>query len=316
MKFLENLTRKSNTFQRILGLAVQQFDLLLKELAPHWENAEKQRKLTHTRKRKIGAGHPYKFQSLRDKLLIVLCYYKTYATQEFLGMMLDIDQANISRLLKKMLPLIEKAADPELATYLERAKKEYAAAEKIGDFAKFFEKYPALKDVSIDATEQQCFRSENNEKQKEHYSGKKKKHTKKTQTSAASTGRILDVSKTYPGSVHDKKIIDQEETIKKFPEKSCLRFDSGYQGVKQKNPNHYIVLPTKKQRGQELSELAKEHNRANSKRRVIAEHVFSRLKKFRICGNLYRGCLDSYNQIFRNIASILNFKLANPSIIM
>jgi len=316
MKFLEKLTKKPGGFQRIFGLTIQQFDLLLEKFTPRWENAEKQRKLTPTRKRKIGAGHPYKFQALRDKLLIVLCYYKMYPTQEFLGMIVDIDQANISRLLKKMLPLIEKTADPELATYLEQAKKDYAVAEKVKDFTQFFEKYPDLRGASIDATEQQCFRSKDNEKQKKYYSGKKKKHTQKTQISAASTGRVLDVSETYPGSVHDKKIIDQEETIKKFPEKTCLRFDSGYQGIKQDNPDHYIVLPTKKPRGQELSELAKEHNRANSKRRVIAEHVLSRLKKFRICGNLYRGCLDSYNQTFRNIASILNFKLANPSIII
>jgi hypothetical protein len=316
MKFLENLTRKPNTFQRTIGLTLQQFDLLAEQLVPHWKKTEEQRKFSHPRKRAIGAGHPYKFQSLRDKLLIVLFYYKTYATQEIMGVILGIHQANISRLLQKMLPLIEETADPELVTYLERVKKEYAAAEKISNFAQFFEQYPHLREAATDATEQQCFRSKNYEKQKIHYSGKKSKHTLKTQISVASTGRILDVSETYPGSVHDKTIIDQEETVKKFPKKSCQRFDSGYQGIKQKNPDHYIVLPTKKQRGQELSKLAKEHNRVNSKRRVVAEHVFSRLKKFRICGNLYRGCLESYNQIFRNIAAILNFKLINPSIIM
>jgi len=316
MKFLENLTRKPNKFQRTIGLTIQQIDLLTEKLDLHWEKAEKQRKTIHARKRKIGAGHPYKFQLLRDKLLIVLLYYKTYVSQELLGMILEIDQANISRLLKKMLPLIEKSADPILAIYLEEAKKEYAEAKKIGTISKFFEKYPDLKDVSTDATEQQCLRSQDHAIQKNYYSGKKKKHTAKTQASVSSTGRVLDVSETYPGSVHDKKIIDQEETIKKFPEKTCQRFDSGYQGIKQENPNYYIILPTKKARGKDLSDLAKEHNQVNSKRRVISEHIFSRIKKFRICGNLYRGCLKSYNQIFRNIASILNFKLAHSSIIM
>lgn len=315
MKFLQNLTRKPNTFQRTIGLTIQQVDLLTERLDLHWKKAEKERKEAFVRKRKIGAGHPYKFQLLRDKLLIVLLHYKTYASQELLGMILEIDQANISRLLKKMLPLIEKSADPSLATYLEQTRKEYAEAEKIGTIFKFFEKHPDLKDVSTDATEQQCLRSQDHETQKNYYSGKKKKHTTKTQVSVSSTGRILDVSETYPGSVHDKKIIDQEETIQKFPEKTCQRFDSGYQGIKQKNLYHYLVLPIKKSRGKELSDLAKEHNQVNSKKRVIVEHIFSRIKKFRICGNLYRGCLESYNQIFRNIASILNFKLVNPSII-
>ena len=174
MKFLENLTRKPNTFQRTIGLTLQQFDLLVEQLVPHWEKVEEQRKLTYPRKRAIGAGHPYKFQLLQEKLLIVLFYYKCYITQELLGVILGIDQANISRLLKTMLVLIEKAADSELTTYLEQAKKEYAGLKKINDFIKFFEKHPDLKEAATDATEQQCFRSENDEKQKNHYSGKKR----------------------------------------------------------------------------------------------------------------------------------------------
>ena len=316
MKFLEKLIRKTNVFQRTIGLTIQQFDLLVEKVAPHWNIEEEKRKLQRNRKRKIGAGHPYRLQDLRQKILAILLYYKLYLTQEFLGVVIDLDQANISRLLKKILPLIEQAADPGMAAYFNKIKDEQKAAEKTNDWANFFAKYPELKDVSTDATEQQCYRSQDNDVQKEHYSGKKKRHTIKTQISVTPSGRILDVSESYPGSVHDKTVIDQEETIKKFPTKTCLRFDSGYQGVKEDNPDHYIVLPTKKPKGKELSGLAKEHNRVNSKRRVIAEHAYSRLKKFRILGNLYRGPIQSYNQIFRSIASILNFKLANPAIVM
>ncbi|MCC7414951.1 MAG: transposase family protein, partial [Epsilonproteobacteria bacterium] len=49
--------------------------------------------------------------------LQILCgvYYKTYMTQEFLGWLLNLDQSNVSRLINKILPLIELAADPEFA---------------------------------------------------------------------------------------------------------------------------------------------------------------------------------------------------------
>lgn len=316
MKFLEDLTRKPNKFQRIVGLNINLFNLLVQQLIPHWEKAEEQRKSRSDRERQIGAGHPYKFQYLQHKLLLVLLYYKLYLTQECLGMIVGIDQANISRLLKKMLPLLEQAADPELATYLNKIKEEYALAEKTSNLFAFYEKHPEFKEAVTDTTEQQCYRPQNNDKQKVYFSGKKKRHMLKTQISVAPNGHILDVSDTYPGSVHDKTIIDEEKTIEKFPEILCLRFDSGYQGVKQENPDHYIVLPTKKPKRKELSELAKEHNRVNSKRRIIVEHIFSRLKKFRILGNVYRGSVASYNQIFRSIASIHNFKLANTAIIV
>jgi len=314
MKFLEKLIKKTNIFQRTVGLSLKQFNILLNRLENSWTAAEKQRKSNDNRKRKIGAGHPYKFQSLEHKFLIVLLYYKLYLTQEFLGIIIDLDQANVSRLLKNMLPLIEQTADPELATYLKNVKDLQSSDERINNLAELLEKYPDLKDVSIDAEEQPCYRSKKNETQKNYYSGKKKRHTVKTQLSVSKTARILDVSDMYGGSVHDKTIIDQEETVQKFPTKICLRFDSGYQGVKQKNPEHYIVLPTKKPKGKELSKLAKEHNRVNSQRRVIVEHVISRLKKFRICGNVYRGPMESHNQTIRNVASILNFKLANSTI--
>lgn len=64
------------------------------------------------------------------------------------------------------------------------------------------------------------FAPQDNEEQQVHYSGKKKQHTVKVQLSFAATGRILDISNTYPGSVHDKKILDQEGTVKKIPQKT------------------------------------------------------------------------------------------------
>src|SRR5437762_3238188 len=160
MKFLEKLTKKTKTFQRTVGLSLQQFNTLTKRLENNWLIAEEQRKDHKNRKRKIGAGHPYKFESMNEKLLVILLYYKLYLTQEFLGMIVDIDQANISRLLAKMLPLIEKTADPELMTYLKDVQKLQSSSARINNLTDFFAAFPDLKDVSIDATEQPCYRSE------------------------------------------------------------------------------------------------------------------------------------------------------------
>lgn len=317
MKLLNKLSKKPKIFQRTVGLSQEQFQTLLESLKNIWHKAEKDRKTRDFRKRKIGGGRPYKLMSLQEKLLVVLIYYKAYLTQEFLGILIGLDQANVSRLLSKMRSSIEKAADPELRTYLAKAKAEYEALstqQRINDWETFLKKYPDLKEVATDATEQQCHRSQDNEKQKKHYSGKKKLHTLKTQISTSASGRILDVTDTFPGSVHDKSVIDQEQTVQKFPEKTCQRFDSGYQGVPKENPRHYSVIPIKKPKKLELSPLAKELNKVHSKRRTIVENVLSRLKKFKICKYTFRGPIDTYNQIFRNIAALLNFRLNNAII--
>ena len=311
MKFLEKITTNEARFQRYIGLNFKQLDSLTQRLELLWTEAEFERLHRNGRVREVGGGHPYKLKQTKEKITVVLLYYKQYLTQELLGDLADLDQANISRLLKKMLPLIEEAADPALKVYLAQAKDD--CRKRIGTWQELYERHPDLRDVSTDATEQQCFRSQNYETQKKYYSGKSKQHAIKTQASVGAKGRILDVSKSYPGSVHDKKIIDTEKTVEKFDKRVPHRFDSGYQGVKKEYPDHYLILPVKKSKGNELIPIEKEHNRANSKRRVIAEHALARIQKFRICATTFRQPLAAYNQTFRNIAAVLNFKLECPA---
>lgn len=314
MKFLEKLTKKPKTFQRTIGLDLHQFKKMVKNTTQYWNQAELERKNNNARKRKIGGGRTYKLECFEHMLASVLMYYKTYITQELLGIIIGgIDQSNVSRLIKKMADIIERAADPELATYLSDAKKQYElnGNNKIGDFQSFLKKYPDLEEVSTDATEQKCHRPQNYEEQKNYYSGKKNQHSLKTQISVSSSGRIIDISETYPGKNHDKTILDIENTVRKFPEKTPQRFDAGYQGAAKDNSEHYVLTPFKKPRKQELSDVLKEMNQIHSRRRVVVENALARLKKFRIIGGVYRGLKKTYNQIFRNIAAILNFRLLN-----
>lgn len=315
MKFLYKLTKNEARLQRLIGLKLDQLDLLERSIRLLWKRAEKERLNRRNRRRKIGGGRHYKFKTIKEKIIVVLLYYKQYPTQELLGVILGVDQSAISRILQRMLPLIELAADVQLKTYLIQAK-EFCQSNRISSWQAICSQYPDLIDISTDSTEQPCYRAKNYEKQKQHYSGKSKQHVIKTQISVSSTGRALDISQSYPGSMHDKLIIDTEKTVEKFHQKVPQRFDSGYQGIRSQYPDHYVILPLKKPRGKELSKLAKEHNKSNSKRRVIVEHVFSRMKKFKITAEPFRQPLLTHNQIVRNVVAILNFKLQNsPPII-
>jgi DDE superfamily endonuclease len=239
MKFLKKAIKNEEKFQRIFGLRAQQLKTLVVTLTPIWEKAEHERLARSDRKREIGAGHPYALPTLEEKVCTVLLYYKLYPTQEVLGIIVGIDQSAVSRLLKRMLPLIEQAADHSLKTYLAQAKKDLEE-NKIKSINELFERYPDL--------------------------------------------------------------------IEKIPDHVPHRFDSGYQGVKKEHPEKYLILPIKKPRSRELNSLEKEHNKANSKRRVVSEYRFAQIKKFRICSGVYRQPLGTYNQTFRNIAALINFR--------
>ncbi len=57
---------------------------------------------------------------------------------------------------------------------------------------------------------------------KSNYSGKKKRHTIRAQITINTRGKILKVSKSYPGRVRDYNIFKQENTAEQLP-KTCLK---------------------------------------------------------------------------------------------
>jgi len=315
LNFIKYITKKPRIFQRLIGLSLKEFDLLAKnariELKKHLNKID-----TKTnRKRLPGGGRKSKLFKVEDKLLLTLLYYKAYLTQEFLGAIFNINQSNISRIISLISKIIEKSADSQLSTYLEEAKKNAPTSKNyISNQADFLRKYPDLEEIATDATESPCYRPKNSENNKKFYSGKNKKHTIKTDVTVASTRKILNVSESYPGSVHDKTILDNEKTINKTTRYSKHFMDKGYCGANKEHNDKNILIPFKKPKGGELTSFQKEINRYLSRKRVFVEHIIGKLKTNRIIADIYRGPKSSFNQVFRNIVAIWNFKLAiaNP----
>lgn len=304
MKDLEKLLHKPRLFAKMFGIKLDNFLILVERMQKVWSEAEAKRLNSKERKRATGAGRKYALETIEEKILLVLMFYRHNATHELLGFIFGLDASNVTRLINKMLPIFEQAADPELKTYLKKTKM---YSEKISDPITFFAKYPDLKVLRVDATEQRRNRPQNKELRKKVYSGKKKIFANKTQILIDEKLKILDVSKSYSGSIHDKKIFDLEDTARKIPSKSTLLGDLGYLGTSKEHPDIKIVLPYKKFRGQQkLSDKHKEFNRLHSRDRVSVEHAIGRIKVFKICSDIYRGKEKRYNQIFRNVVALVN----------
>lgn len=118
--------------------------------------------------------------------------------------------------------------------------------------------------------------------------------------------RILFLSDTYEGSVHDKRIADS--TPYPLPEGSELLQDLGFLAFTLERV--LCHTPHKKPRGGKLTEQQKAENQAHSKRRVRIEHVNSSVKRCRILKDTIRLFKDDVRDTVAEIGCALhNFRV-------
>lgn len=292
---------------RFTGLNPFQFETLAKRLEPLWIKSERERLTRVDRIRSIGAGRRYHLSSIEDKLLLLLVFYRTYIAYEFLSWIFNFDASNICRLIRRLIPLIEVAADPSLRFAIKDILKK---RKKIRTWEEFIRTYPDLVELVIDSTEQKRRRPINKKRQKNLYSGKRHQHGLKTQITVNRQGRIINISYSYPARIHDKTILIKENTLDKLPTDLKKYLDKGYVKIQKLYPNHTVFIPVKRSRWKKtLTRSEKINNTKISKRRIIVENVFSRMKKYQVLYQTYRSRDKDYNRHFRNIASLCNFRL-------
>lgn len=305
----ERLARRGDKLYRFTGLNPAQFSLIASRLKPLWERTELKRLSRPNRKRVIGAGRKYKLETIEDKLLLILMFYRLYVNYDLLEVLFDSENSQIYRLMAKLEPLVERAADPYFAGLLQRVHHE---DRRIKTIEEFIERFPDLKDIILDATEQRRQKPKGEKKQRPYYSGKKKLHTLKTGLVVNPQGKILALTRTTGGRTHDLKLFRQDITYQQLPQKSNKLGDLGFEGMlKDKIPNTALPIKRRRREGKtiKLTDEEKEFNRNHAKVRVMVEHVIARLKKYQVLSQTYRSAETRYNRIFRNITSLINFRL-------
>ncbi len=124
---------------------------------------------THTqagrpRQRQAGGGRKARLASVEDKLLFILMYHKTYPLQTVHGLQFGLSQAQTNEWVHRLMPVFNIT--------LERSG--YAPERDPVAFAQQGAPTDPPLALQIDGTERQRQRPKNPEKQREHYSGKKK----------------------------------------------------------------------------------------------------------------------------------------------
>jgi hypothetical protein len=286
MSQANRLLRSPSTFRRLTGLTPVAFHRLLAEVATADQAARTRRGHRSGRRRQAGAGRKAAL-TLADQLLMLLIYYRTYVPHAFLGFLFGLDDSNVSRSNRRVEPLLAGIFRiPERRVDLSREE---------------------IRELFFDSTERPTARPVR--RQKRFYSGKKKRHTLKTQVVVTRVRkkpgpgprrrrvRIVAVSRTFPGSTHDKKVYDETGVV--IPPGVTPYGDTGYLGTELKTPR-------RKPRGGALTKRQKAGNRRVSRRRIVVEHGIGKIKVWRVAAERWRNPRRRHTLMMKNVAGLHN----------
>lgn len=119
---------------------------------------------------------------------------------------------------------------------------------------------------------------------------------------------MIILTKARPGTVHDKRQLDEENLLINIPDEVVVEGDLGFQGLQDEFVN--IRLPHKKPRGKELSEHHKQENREFSRQRVKCEHAHAGIKRYQSVSAVYRNRVADFDdRLMLSAAGLWNFYL-------
>lgn len=143
----------------------------------------------------MGGGRKASLESPQAKLFYILFYFKWYPTFDLAGILFDLDRSQTHEWMHGLQPILEVAL----------GEKMVLPARKLRSVETFVEAFPGVERVMIDGTERPIQQPQAAEQQKLNYSGKKRRHTRKHLAAVDQRKRVLVLSKSREGKLHDKK---------------------------------------------------------------------------------------------------------------
>ena len=303
--------RNERQLRALTGVTEHQLERIVMEFEGLEEERERakqeQRELLGERKRKVGAGRPSILNTATQKVLFILYYLKNYPTYDVLGAVFGMTKTASHRNVQTYYPLLMEA----LSRLGVLPKRTFSSVEE------FRETLSEVDEILIDVTERQIVRPKDRSQQKDHYSGKHKKHTVKTTVMSTSIRYVLYVGQTFSGHNHDYKMLKEEFAPDQawFKEIQVLA-DSGYQGITKDYEGENIQIPIKKPRKSKknpnptLTSEQRASNKGLSRRRIFIENAIGGMKRFNILVNRFRNRIkDFFNDVIVLCAGLWNLNV-------
>lgn len=285
----------------LTGLTPEEFEELLVVFAIFLQKLKvKEYKRNAKGERAMGGGRKGFLRTVEVKLFFILFYYKCYPTFDLAGFMFGCDRSKACKQQQKLSKVLESTL----------RKKLVLPKRKIGNIEEFIEAFPEVKEIFIDGTERPIQRPKNKDKQKNNYSGKKKRHTTKNIVITDRNKQIRFLGKTKSGKNHDFAILKEQVPLDRVPPGIKKHVDLGFKGIDKQFPGHKISMPKRKPRNKDLSEFAVKQNKKKSSIRVSVENALAGVKRLRIVTDVFRNKKEEFNdQVILIACGLWNYHL-------
>lgn len=289
---LDNLKMfPQNRIKSLFGLEPEVLAEVTFRVLPVLEQNRQQRlknKVERKRRFVINDGRPRDLLPIH-KLLMTLLYLRHNTSATVVGQMFGFSADSV-----------EKNALPEVLAVL---KEQFPAARWEAVQRHRNEKWnpDEVDKIIVDSFETPIPRPSVADRQKRVYSGKKKRHTLKTQIITDQKGTILDISSGHRGPKADVKIWNETELPEELQEKPKLG-DKAYLGA-----DKPTQIPKKKPKGGELSEAEKAANKEIAQERIYVEHGIRKVKGYRVTRDEFRLAQGIFPTIVSVVVGLLQF---------
>ena len=293
---IKGIFKNARLMQALTGVSKKEFDDILPQFEQCLKEDKKER--SKAKERRFGGGAKGRLQASEQKLFFILLYAKTYPTFDFLGFVGNMHRSRAHNNVHKLLGSLGRAL----------GRKIVIPQKKISGAEEFLEKFPEAKDLFADGVERPIQRPKNQKRQNKLYSGKKKRHMKKSIIAVSERKEILIATQTKSGRRHDKRLADKVSLFEHIPEEVALWVDTGFQGILKQHFN--TLIPKKATRGKPLTYEEKQENKVISSFRVIVEHAIAGIKRFKAYADIWRNKIAGLDdKMFRIVCGLWNLHI-------
>lgn len=287
--------KKPRRFVTMTSYTVEEFDALLSYFTKSFYSHMEKYTLSGKERRK-RAYVDYKnspLPTIEEKLFFILVYAKTYPLQELQAALFGMSQPQANQWIHCLYTGLHNAL-VMVGEVPARTQEELMLQFK-GQRLFFHDGTERPIPRPFDPTQQRLF-----------YSGKAHAHTVKNNLLIDESCRILFLTATVEGKMHDKKLADQASYS--LPPGSQLAQDTGFQGF---TLDHVAILqPKKKPKGGSLTDCEKVTNQALSSLRIRIEHAIGGVQRLRIVKEKIRNWKAGFRDAIMVTACALhNFRL-------